>query len=363
MRQRHLPAEDQPATTRHPIDVPTHQHRRACRRIPAARGQLIGVDQGADLETDTPLPRGHRLARQHRRAQRPGQHRQPVKSGGIARRHVDRQHRHLSSQRQPGETIRPAPVTHARGAHARHFAGRKHDQGLAVVQRAINAAQARSGAVAEYIHRQQQVPQLRHHGQPVVAQHPHVATHGADQLQQRQRVLHAQRMVGDHQQRAVHRNVLALLRVDVAVRSQQLERAIDKVEAARGAGLVKHAVEGGFVGQASEKPGHRAADPGVLRQPGHPLDQRLFNAQHVAPSRVSPNLSDDCDNRSSMCGVNAASPGLPRGKRLALRSPDAGTRRRRPGTSARTRRSTTCPSPAPARSARSRPASGTGRWR
>ena len=57
------------------------------------------------------------------------------------------------------------------------------------------------------------IAQLRNHRQPVVAEKTHVATHRADQLQQRERVLHAQRMIGHHQQRTIDR-VCARARAD-----------------------------------------------------------------------------------------------------------------------------------------------------
>ena len=263
------------------IDMPAHQFRRLCRRTAAALTELFGADQRADAETDPPLARRHRFARQHRRAQRPGQHRQPVEHRRIARRNMHRQNRCLAAQRQPREAVRPAAVTHAAGAHARDLAGRKHDQRLAMLQRAIDASQARGGALAEHVHRQQQLAQWRHRGQPVVAQDAHVAAYRTDHLQQRQRILHAQRMVGHHQQRAFRRNVLEIARIDVMTGTEHIQYAIDEIETLGGTDPIQHTVEAVFIGQASEHARHRPADAWVLRQPWQSLDKGLFDTQHV----------------------------------------------------------------------------------
>ncbi len=183
MGQRRLSAKDRTAMLADPVDMPTHQLGSLHGRTATALFELFGADQRTNAETDPTLARRHRFARQHRRTQRLGQHRQAIEHCRIACSDMHRQYRRLAPQRYPRKAIRPAPVAHSSSTHPRHFASGKHDQRLTVVQSAVDATQTRCRAVAKHIHRQQQLAQLRHHRQPVIAKNAHIAAHRAHQLQ------------------------------------------------------------------------------------------------------------------------------------------------------------------------------------
>src|ERR1700745_3966440 len=112
MRQGYLSTEDQTATTADTVHMPTHQIGRALRVVCTALGQLFRAHQRAYAKTDATDMGSDRLTRQHRGAERFGQHGKTIEDGRIARRYVNRQHRRLAAHGHARETFRPTAITH-----------------------------------------------------------------------------------------------------------------------------------------------------------------------------------------------------------------------------------------------------------
>jgi hypothetical protein len=110
--------------------------------------------------------------------------------------------------------------------------------------------------LAEHIHRQQQRIQLRHAAKKVVAENAHVLRTEPTRLQQRHGILHAQRMIGHDQHRAIHRNMFALALDHVVTATEHIQRLLDEGQAFDIADAIKRAIETG-----PRRPGGRASRP------------------------------------------------------------------------------------------------------
>ncbi len=136
------------------------------------------------------------------------------------------------------------------------------------------------GALAEDIHLQQQRTQLRHRRQHVVAEDADITANRTDQLDEGDRVDHAQRMIGHDDQRPFDRDVLAFAFGDATTDAEVIQRLLAEFETLRGAGKRQRAIEAIFVGQGFQHADERLAETRVLGQPWHALQQGLIDAQH-----------------------------------------------------------------------------------
>ncbi len=90
---------------------------------------------------------------------------------------------------------------------------------------------AELGATPDHVDRQQELFERLELSEHVVGENAHVATHAADQIEQRQGVERAERMIGDHDQRPFRGNVLAVGVGDLVAEVEVLEHAPDEGKA------------------------------------------------------------------------------------------------------------------------------------
>jgi hypothetical protein len=255
----------------------------------------------AHTHLDAPLPPREDLARQQGGTDRTGDCRADVETEAIARADMDRDHWHAMALGQAQKPTAPGPVTHAAPTHARHLTCGKYNYRRPSLQRLIDAAQSLgTTAPTEYPHRQQQILDGGQCHQELIGDDSHIAPHIANHLQQGQRIESAQRMVGDDQAAAAHRNALPLQIVHAIAHVEMPQGAFDEFQSGQmrmiGNKLLGLAQSREAMQSAQQRPGDTTGNAIEQRRPA--IDDTALEILHGLPPHTMRRTLLRSDNRS-----------------------------------------------------------------